>query len=221
MIIERPSLKDQILNILRKKIIMGKIKPGEFIVESEIARNFGVSRGPVHDALTVLEAEGFLSRSENGNIFVTTITKEDVFEIYSLRSVIEGLSARIAVTKFNDNDIKYLDKCLINIAELKNSDGVSAVPSTMEIHRFVMEKAQHKRAYELWKNLNLHIKMFASVVMSHDRVEDTLVKHSTLVEALKTKNESIAEQAMKSHIMEAWEITNLSRQELPQLNELG
>ncbi|KJS83197.1 MAG: hypothetical protein JM58_13100 [Peptococcaceae bacterium BICA1-8] len=208
MIIERPSLKDQILNILRKKIIMGDIKPGEVIVESEIARNFGVSRGPVHDALIVLENEGFLSRAENGSIFVTKITKEDVFEIYSLRSAVEGLAAKIAVTRFNDEDIKYLDKCLMDIAELKNDDGVTAVPNTMEIHRFVMGKAQHKRAYELWKNLNLHIKMFALVSMSHDRVEDTFVKHSELVEALKTKNESIAEQAMKTHIMGAWEIVN-------------
>ncbi|MGI6226713.1 MAG: GntR family transcriptional regulator [Peptococcales bacterium] len=208
MIIERPSLKDQILNILRKKIITGDIKPGEIVIESEIARNFGVSRGPVHDVLTILEAEGFLSRGENGSVYVTTITKEDVFEIYSLRSIIEGLSAKIAVTKFNDEDIRYLDQCLINIAALKDNDGVIAVPNTIEIHRFVMEKAQHRRAIELWKNLNLHIKMLASFVMSSDSVEDTLVKHTKLVEALKSKNENIAEQAMRAHIMEAWEIAS-------------
>lgn len=208
MKIERPSLKEQIFNILRRKIIEAEIKPGEVLVESEIARNFGVSRGPVHDALCVLESEGFLSRGENGSLFVTVLTKKDVHEIYSLRSVIEGLAARIAVVNFNNDDIRYLEKCLENIAELKNKDGVVSVPNNMEIHRFVMEKANHKRAYDLWKNFQLQHKMLAFYVMSSDSVEDALIKHTKLVEVLKTKNPDNAEKAMKDHIMDAWEITN-------------
>jgi DNA-binding GntR family transcriptional regulator len=208
--LERPqSLKEQILNILRKEIIKGNMKPGEHISESEIARKFGTSRGPVREALAILENEGFLTRSENGSIFVTTLTKKDAYEIYTMRSVIEGLAARLAVEKFTTEDIAYLDKCLNEIAELEsNVDGVNAVPNTLEIHRFVMEKANHRRLFDLWMNLNLQLKILASVVMTYDRIEDTLIKHSQLVEALKKRDPLVAEQAMRDHIMEAWQIVD-------------
>ncbi|MFZ7101061.1 MAG: GntR family transcriptional regulator [Peptococcaceae bacterium] len=212
--IERPSIKEQVLKLLRGEIIRGDIKPGEQIIESELARNLGISRGPVHEAVTILENDGFVQREESGSIYVAKLTKSDVFEIYSMRSVIEGLAARLAVVKFTADDIKYFDQCLANIAELKNNtDGVTAVPNTMEIHRFLMEKADHKRVYELWKNINLQLKMLASVVMFYDRVEDTLIKHTKLVESLKTMDPDRAERAIREHIMDAWKIADKYMQE--------
>ncbi|KJS18891.1 MAG: hypothetical protein VR72_20590 [Clostridiaceae bacterium BRH_c20a] len=204
-----PSLKEQILNILRKDFIKGKFKPGDHIVESEIARKFGTSRGPVREALVILENEGFLTRSENGNIFVTTLTKKDLYEIYSLRSLIEGFAAKLAVPNFSEEDIAYLNKCLNNIAELKGSLNQSiAVPNTLEIHRFVIVKSDHKRLIDLWQNLDLQLKMLGSVVMVFDTVEGTLIKHSQLIRALITKDPNIAEKAITEHIMEAWKIAD-------------
>lgn len=210
--IERsPSLKEQILNILRKDFIKGKLRPGDQIVEAEIARRFGTSRGPVREALVILENDGFITRTENGNIFVTTLTKKDLYEIYSLRGLLEGFAAKLAVPNFSDEDIVYLNKCLSSIADLKGSlNQTIAVPNTLEIHRFVIVKSDHKRLYDLWQNLNLQLKMLGSIVMMHETVEGTLIKHSKLIEALITRDPFIAEKAITEHIMEAWEIANQS-----------
>ena len=205
--LERPeSLKEQILNILRKEIVLGNMKPGEQVVESEIARNYGISRGPVREALVILQQEGFLSRSENGSIFVTTVTKKDVHEIYSLRSVIEGLAARLAVEKFTDEDIAYLDKCVNDMAKLNsNMDDVNTKPYTLKIHQYVVEKADHKRLNDLWTNLNLH-RILAPVVITYDNAEECFKKHAQLVEELKKGDPLLAEQAVKEHIMASWHL---------------
>ncbi|MFZ7101060.1 MAG: GntR family transcriptional regulator [Peptococcaceae bacterium] len=203
------SLKEQILNILRKDIIKGNIKPGEQIIESELARSFGVSRGPVREALIILANEGFISKNDSGIFFVTVLTKQDVYEIYSLRSIIEGFAAREAVVKFTSEDLNFLDRCIKNIAELKDSfDQVIAVPNTLEIHHFVIKKSGHKRILDLWTNLSMQLKMFGSVVMMHDTLYGTLVKHTDLVETLKKQEPELAEKTMRDHIMEAWEIAD-------------
>jgi len=204
-----PSLKEQILNILRKDFIKGSIKPGDHIIESEIAQKYGTSRGPVREAMVILENEGLITRGANGNIFVTTLTKKDLYEIYSLRSLIEGFAAKLAVPNFSNEDIAYLNKCLNTIEKLKGSiNQTITVPNTLEIHRFVVVKSNHKRLFDLWQNLNLQLKMLGSIVMMFDTVEGTLIKHSQLIRALITKDPFIAEKEIIEHIMEAWKIAD-------------
>ncbi len=205
--LERPiNLKDQVVNAIRKSIIAGELKAGEQIVEAKLAAEMGISRGPIREAIGILEGEGFLARA-GGLLTVTTLTRKDIFEIYSLRSVIEGLAARIAVEKFTPGDIEHLEKILWEISRVDPTvDGTVTVTSSLAIHRFVLDKADHRRLLDLWLNLNMQLKMLASVVMTHDTVTDTFSKHAKLIEVLKSGNPDIAEQAMRNHIMDSWRI---------------
>jgi DNA-binding GntR family transcriptional regulator len=205
--LERPAnLKDQVVSALRKSIIAGELKTGEQIVEAKLAAEMGISRGPIREAIGILEGEGFLTRAD-GCLTVTTLTRKDIYEIYSLRSVIEGLAARIAVEKFKPDDIAYMEKVLWEIARADPmGDGTVTVKSSLAIHRFIMDKADHKRLLDLWLNLNMQLKMLASMVMTHDTITDTFSKHTKLIEALKSGDPDIAEQAMRKHIMDSWRI---------------
>ncbi len=205
--LERPTnLKNQVVLVLRKSIIAGELKSGEQIVEAKLAAEMGISRGPIREAIGVLEAEGFLTRV-GGMLTVTTLTHKDIYEIYSLRSVIEGLAARIAVEKFTPGDIEHMEKILGKVAELgPTADGTAAVASTLAIHRFIMDKAGHRRVLDLWLNLNMQLKMLASMVMSHDTVTDSFAKHNKLIQVLKSGDPGAAEQAMRDHIMDSWRI---------------
>jgi DNA-binding GntR family transcriptional regulator len=200
------NLKDQVVSALRKSIIAGELKAGEQIVEAKLAAEMGISRGPIREAIGILEGEGFLTRAD-GSLTVTTLTRKDIYEIYSLRSVIEGLAARIAVEKFTPRDIEYMEKVLWEIARVDPMvDGTVTVRSSLAIHRFIMDKADHKRLLDLWLNLNMQLKMLASMVMMHDTITDTFSKHTRLIEALKSGDPDVAEQAMRNHIMDSWRI---------------
>ncbi|MDD4754427.1 MAG: GntR family transcriptional regulator, partial [Desulfitobacteriaceae bacterium] len=65
------SLKEQVLDTLRKEILRGNIKSGDFLVESELARKFNISRGPIREAISILESDGLIKKNESGQIYVT------------------------------------------------------------------------------------------------------------------------------------------------------
>ena len=97
--IQRKTLWQQIADVLREDIIQGKIKPGERIVEEDIAENFHVSRGPVREALRHIGEEGFVVYESHKGSTVKTISYEEMQEKYLVRSTLEVLAIRIIAGK--------------------------------------------------------------------------------------------------------------------------
>ncbi len=83
------SLMDQVYPLLRDLIIKGELKPGYRIIEMDVAKKFGVSQGPVREALSQLQKEGFVIRHRNKGTFVSNLSRQDTRDIYELREVIE------------------------------------------------------------------------------------------------------------------------------------
>ena len=83
------TLSDYVADQLRQGIIVGALKPNQRLVEEELAASMQTSRGPVRDALRLLEAEGLVVRQSHRGAFVTELTYEDVLEIYSIRELLE------------------------------------------------------------------------------------------------------------------------------------
>ena len=97
--IQRKTLWQQIADVLREDIIRGKIKPGERIVEEDIAEKFHVSRGPVREALRHIGEEGFVVYESHKGSTVKTISYEEMQEKYLVRSTLEVLAIRIIAGK--------------------------------------------------------------------------------------------------------------------------
>jgi DNA-binding GntR family transcriptional regulator len=93
----RPLVKEALAATLRGKIVSGSIEPGAVIVEGKWAAQLGVAQGSVREALNILAAEGFVQKIPGRRARVTKLSREDVRQIYSLRSYIEGLAARLIV----------------------------------------------------------------------------------------------------------------------------
>ena len=98
--IQRKTLWQQIADVLREDIIQGKIKPGERIVEEDIAEKFHVSRGPVREALRHIGEEGFVVYESHKGSTVKTISYEEMQEKYLVRSTLEVLAIRIIAGNF-------------------------------------------------------------------------------------------------------------------------
>ena len=110
--IQRKTLWQQIADVLREDIIRGKIKPGERIVEEDIAEKFHVSRGPVREALRHIGEEGFVVYESHKGSTVKTISYEEMQEKYLVRSTLEVLAIRIIAGKLPEEIEREMDECL-------------------------------------------------------------------------------------------------------------
>jgi len=105
-------LSQKVYRILKGKIIKRNFKPEEKILEVNIAKQLGVSRTPVREALRGLAAEGFVKMEPNLGMIVIDFSLEDLKEVLQIRRVLEGEATYIASKKINKEEIKKLEGLL-------------------------------------------------------------------------------------------------------------
>ena len=108
------SLREKIFLKLRQDILDGKYKAGDSLVELKLAEEMGVSRTPVREAIRQLELEGLVYSIPNKGVFVEGITGQDIEDIYAIRECMEGLAARWAIERMDEQSLKELE----NLCEL-------------------------------------------------------------------------------------------------------
>src|SRR5688572_25417581 len=93
----RPRLVDDVVRVLREKIVSGELPAGTQLLQIDLAAQLGVSRTPLREAFRILENEGLLRTSNNNRtVEVVTITAAELREMYQIREVIDGLAVRLA-----------------------------------------------------------------------------------------------------------------------------
>ncbi|MEM6641227.1 MAG: GntR family transcriptional regulator [Pseudomonadota bacterium] len=103
---------EHLLESLQKAIVEGDLQPGEKLREPDLARSFGTSRGPLRDALRRLEARRLVLSTPNAGARVTSLSAQQLAELYQVREALEGTTCRLAATHMSDNDIDQLDHLL-------------------------------------------------------------------------------------------------------------
>jgi DNA-binding GntR family transcriptional regulator len=93
---------------IRRQIIAGELTPGARLIETSIAAELGVSRGPVRAAIRQLELEGFVVVSPRRGASVATVSIEEALDCYEVRAVVEELAARLAATRRTDEDLERM-----------------------------------------------------------------------------------------------------------------
>ena len=93
--IENKSLRDQVLDSIRSAVVNGELKPGDTLVETELATQLGVSRAPLREAINVLNMEGLLETVPYHGTKVKKLVRKDIEELYSVRSMMEALLERL------------------------------------------------------------------------------------------------------------------------------
>src|SRR5450755_4185891 len=101
----RKSLGEDVAERLRDAILHGELSPGQRLREEELSARIQVSRGPVRDAFILLEQEGLVRSSRNRGVSVVELTRTDLQEIYTLRSVLEPLAISLAIEQGDASDL--------------------------------------------------------------------------------------------------------------------
>ena len=201
--LSRDALSQRIAQILTDAIVSGRLKPGDRVAESVIARDLGVSRAPVREAGRLLESAGLLVSKANRGFFVRTIDAGDLDSLYELRLCIEREA--IARVVRDGRAAQIIPVLLARIDEMITSANenqmIYQISVDLQFHRCIVEASRNQRFLSVFDNLASEIQACTALI---ERVFDEpgLVarNHFLIIEALETGNEAEVRAAMEYHI---------------------
>jgi DNA-binding GntR family transcriptional regulator len=201
------SLSDQVYDHLRRAIICTELSPGEKLVELDIAAQMGTSQGPVREALQRLERDGLVERRARSATFVTNISMDEMYELFSIRNVIEGFAARRTAQKITPEQCAELDDLIQKMVRAGNqNDIIPLAEYDLEFHRRIVEWSNIASFLRLWSTLSSQIQRF--VVQTHPQHYPDYVevgtRHQPILDALRNHDGDKAAQVLQEHIMLIW-----------------
>lgn len=208
-------LSEHIADQLREAIVNDKLSAGQRIVEREMAEAMQTSRGPVRDALLLLENEGLVVRHAHRGTFVAELSLEDAEEIYSLRLAIELLAVKYIVERATPTDLDELDRLVEEMAT-KVESGYTISEATeldMAFHRALCRISGHARALATWEALSgqtRHLLLSRIKRRPRDFQEKAVVWHRRLADALRQRDLERAQDELRKHMMSTLEAIALS-----------
>jgi DNA-binding GntR family transcriptional regulator len=203
------SLADQIYERLRRSIVSGDLLPGSRMVELDIAGQMGTSQGPVREALQRLEREGLVQRRAHSATVVTDLVLDEMYELFSIRSLIEGFAIRHTVeciTTEQCDQLAHLTDLMRE--EGRREDMLGLTVYDMEFHRLICKWSGNATLLRAWDPLYSQIQRF--VVRTHrdyfasvTAVADT---HDPIVAALRNHDVEQVTPLIQQHIMLIWSL---------------
>ena len=177
------TLREQAVHILRDAVLRGDLLPGTQLVETQLAEDFGISRGPLREALRQLVEERLLENRPYQGTFVKTLVPNEIEEIYSFRITLESFAFELAWSKRDDvfhDEIKHRHQQLTD-AILSENPAV-AIQAELDLHALVYETSQHSLLFETWTQLRSRLQMyFVFHQRAHGRSGSALDAHDKYV----------------------------------------
>jgi DNA-binding GntR family transcriptional regulator len=197
-----PSLAESVLAEVRRAIVNGKVRPGERLVETDLAEQFQVSRATIRQALARLSVEGLVELRPRRGAVVTRMSSEAAGEVCTVRGLLEGWAARSACLQLTDQDFTAMRAMSVQMGESVKAGDVYAVMETdIELHSLICRCNANGYLWERWQSLNaLHGALLASRIAYYNYDSVGIVRrHQELVSVLAQRDPDAAENAVRLH----------------------
>ncbi|MDJ0617293.1 MAG: GntR family transcriptional regulator [Calothrix sp. MO_192.B10] len=199
---QQRSTPDLIADALREAIIQGVLQPGESLRQDEIAKQFGVSRIPVREALRQLEVEGLVNFYANRGAVVSALSPAEVEEIGEIRVALETTAIKLAIPNLTEFDLEKAQSILD--AALTETDVARLGELNWEFHTTLYSPANRPRLLGIIKNLHINIERYVRLQMTKmNYVERSHKEHEQILNACRQKDTSTAVRLLKRHIDKA------------------
>lgn len=202
------SIRERIYITLRDQICYGILNPGERLIESNLSKQFNSSRSPIREALRQLESEDLVTFERNKGITVSKLSIKTVDEIYNIRSVLEGYAAGLAVKNIREKDLKKLTNLNNNIVEMIKSNSIKKWIALDSEFYFLLYKLSGNNNLKLTiEQLNRRIFRYKIIIVNIPGHNDNYIEmHKKILDACANKNEKMAEESRKQHLLKVKEI---------------
>jgi DNA-binding GntR family transcriptional regulator len=205
-IIDHRMLSDQVSTLLVRELIFGRLQPGQRINEAELARQLGISRNPIREAIRRLEERGLLVAVPRKGTFVRTFLHSDIDEIFSFRIVVERFAMEQALPQMTDADIDRIAGFVdAMVAAANANDEIALVENDLAFHLEICRLSKNRQTLHAFTNIQAEVQML--ITMAERQFESQMaaaVDHWPIVEALRTRNPQKAMDAIRDHIRDSW-----------------
>lgn len=203
MAAERP-ISEVLADILRNKIINGDLLPGSRLVEAELSKLYGVSRGSIREAFRALETEGLIEVEKHRSPKVKGVDVRIFMQMFEVRSVLEAFATRLAAGKIHQvpANVTWAKKALRAWKDQKYSSDVKThIEKNRELHTKLLEIADHKLLTEQVNSLIMPgYRTVLEPKLTPDQMHASSVQHADVLEAVLDGDGAKAEAIMREHI---------------------
>lgn len=198
-------LREVVCETLRTAIIGGVLKPGERLMEIQLADELGVSRTPVREAIRKLEQEGFVEMLPRRGTYVANISIKDVIDVYEIRIALDVLAAGLAAERITDSELVTLKKQLERIKNVVEHDEMDKIGEyDWEFHEVLYKASKNDRLVAIINNLREQLTRLRVTTMNYrGRIKDTIFEHELLVESIASRNVELAKRRAYEHMRNA------------------
>jgi DNA-binding GntR family transcriptional regulator len=195
------SLSRQIEQHLERLIVQGTLKSGQKLSEPDIAKRFRTSRSPVREALRRLEQVGLVVIEPRRGASVKAPNERDISDMLAIREALEGMAARLAAERADDDDIARLRACATDPANDDDDDDDDPNLALVDFHEAVIMAARNPALQAMLRgSLNL-FRMVRSIQADHHaRKAIAAAEHVAILEAIAARDPDAAEAAARKHI---------------------
>jgi DNA-binding GntR family transcriptional regulator len=202
--LDRTSLRERALEMLRKAVTSREIEPGSRLVETELSAAMGISRGTLREALRQLEYEGLIEVGERGRLTIRTLTDAELADMFAVRAVLEGWAVAELSTR-PDRDL-WLGRLQAAVDALGAAGGSigDLVEADLAFHRLLCELTGNATLVRAWETLTGPIRvaiLFAGPVAALANMSGA--RHQQLLDAIATGDPVAAMSAVDAHMREA------------------
>jgi DNA-binding GntR family transcriptional regulator len=205
--LEPRALSRRIVDQLKRVIIGGELRPGDRVLETDLAEQLGVSRGPVREAFRQLEQEGLLVSYPHRGTFVATVPEDEIEEVYALRAHLEAYAARKVVAERRDEALAVLGDFLeqmLAAAGAKDLPGLADLD--LQFHDTLLDLSGFQGLHRIWRSMDglVRARTYATLALPgrEELIEYTAGSHRPIVDAIRSGDPDAVEQAVKHHIHE-------------------
>lgn len=204
------TLADRVFSRFQDDIVRGVIAPGSKVSETELAGRYGVSRGPLREAIRRLESRKLLEREVHVGTRVASLSFDDLIEIYHVREALEGMAARLAASHMTEREVAGLTEVLgqhEQQQDLREDIAYFQREGDLDFHYRIIQGSHNHTLIqmligELYHLVRMYRYQFSSV---SNRPQKALNEHRRIVEAIEARDGEMAELLMRRHISRARE----------------
>lgn len=204
MAIERSTYKDHVIKYIYDGMRENRFRPGEKILESHLAKELGISRAPIREALADLVRAGLLEyRPQVGN-FVASLSPREIIDSYVARGVLEGFAVAQGIDNFSDADLNRLEEMAHKMASYaKDKKRKALIDIGQEFHEELFSHCTNDQVVLFTEQLSLKLHLLFykhwGRVYSPEEIRD---RHLEIIKAIRTKNAVEVEMMIRQHYIE-------------------
>lgn len=203
--VDHTSLRGKVFAQIKEAILEGVYQPGQTLRESTIAKELGVSRTPVREAIRQLELEGLVASIPNKETVVAGISDEDVHDIFLIRAQLEGLAGKKAVKSITKEELEELEEILALTSFYVQKQDINALKQLdHRFHEVIYKATKSKTLRHILSDFHHYIQRARKIsIGTPGRAEKVLEEHQRIYEALKDGDEEAVERLINEHVHNA------------------